>query len=110
MGRTIELVLGLLGGIFGIIGALIALMIGGVDAAFSDTGESSIISAGWIAVLLSIVGIVGSIMVRKRPKVGGILMLIAAIGGLICIFIAYILSTILLGIAGLMGVFRKERA
>ena len=72
-------------GIFGVIGAFIALMFGGLDAAFSDTGESSIIGAGWFAVLLSIVGIVGSVMVKGKPKVGGILMLIAAIGGIISV-------------------------
>lgn len=109
MKRTTEFVLGLLGGIFGFFGAIMALFIGGVDAAFSSSGESSIVGLGWAAIFLSIVGIVGSVMVKGKPKVGGILMLISAIGGVISISLFYLLPCILLLIAGLMGVFRKNK-
>lgn len=109
MSRTTEFVLGLIGGIVGIIGSFFALFVGGVDAALSDTGTSSIIGGGWMAMFLSVLGIIGAVMVRGKPKVGGILMLIAAIGGFISIFMAYFLSGVLLLIAGLMGVFRKEK-
>ncbi|MBS4201856.1 DUF4064 domain-containing protein [Bacillus sp. FJAT-49732] len=110
MKRTTEFVLGLLGGIFGFIGAIMALLIGGVDAAISNSGESDIIGLGWAAIILSIVGIVGSAMVKGKPKVGGILMLIAAIGGIISISLFYLLPCVLLLIAGLMGVFRKDKS
>ncbi|HWO95763.1 MAG TPA: DUF4064 domain-containing protein, partial [Bacillus sp. (in: firmicutes)] len=107
MKRTTEFVLGLLGGIFGIIGAFIALFIGGVDAAIN--GSSNIIGLGWTAVILSILGIVGSVVVKGKPKLGGIFMLVAGIGGFICVSFAYILSGVLLIIAGVMGVFRKDK-
>ncbi|PKR82412.1 DUF4064 domain-containing protein [Heyndrickxia camelliae] len=109
MKRTTEFVLGLLGGIFGFIGAFMALFIGGVDAAFNSSGESEIIGLGWGAVLLSILGIVGSVVVRSKAKLGGIFLLISAIGGLICISMFYILPSVLLLIAGLMGLFRKDK-
>ncbi len=110
MKKTTEFILGLLGGIFGFIGAILALFIGGVDAAFSDTGESQIIGLGWAAIFLSILGIIGSIFVKGKPKVGGALMLISAVGGLISISLFYLLPFVLLFIGGLMGFFRKEKS
>ncbi|PGZ97119.1 hypothetical protein COE51_15155 [Bacillus pseudomycoides] len=110
MKRTTEFVLGLIGGIFGILCAFMALMIGGIGAAFEADGANSIIGLGWAAIALSILGIVGSVMVKSKAKVGGIMMLVAAIGGIICISAFYILPGILLLIGGLMGVFRKEKA
>lgn len=109
MKRTTEFILGLLGGIFGFIGAIMALFIGGVDAAFSSSGESSIIGLGWAAIFLSIIGIIGSVVVKGKPKFGGLLMLVSAIGGVISISLFYLLPCILLLIAGLMGVFRKDK-
>lgn len=107
MKRTTEFVLGLIGGIFGIICAFIALMIGGMGAAFE--GADSIIGLGWGAVALSILGIVGCVVVKKNAKVGGIMMTVASIGGFICISIFYLLPGVLLLIGGLMGIFRKDK-
>ncbi|MEC0073260.1 DUF4064 domain-containing protein [Bacillus bombysepticus] len=109
MKRTTEFVLGLIGGIFGILGAILALMVGGLGAAFEAEGANSIIGLGWAAVGLSILGIVGSVVVKSKAKAGGIMMTIAAIGGIICIFVFYILPGILLLIGGLMGIFRKDK-
>ncbi|MGM7432606.1 DUF4064 domain-containing protein [Bacillus pacificus] len=110
MKRTAEFVLGLIGGIFGIICAFIALLIGGMGAAFEAEGANTIIGLGWGAVGLSILGIVGSVMVRSKAKAGGIMMTIAAIGGFICISIFFLLPGVLLLIGGLMGIFRKDKA
>ncbi|AAY60560.1 DUF4064 domain-containing protein (plasmid) [Bacillus cereus] len=110
MKRTAEFVLGLIGGIFGIICAFIALLIGGMGAAFEAEGANTIIGLGWGAVGLSILGIVGSVMVRSKAKAGGIMMTVAAIGGFICISIFFLLPGVLLLIGGLMGIFRKDKA
>ena len=110
MKRTAEFVLGLIGGIFGIICAFVALSIGGMGAAFEADGANTVIGLGWGAVALSILGIVGSVMVRSKAKVGGIMMTVAAIGGFICISIIYLLPGVLLLIGGLMGIFRKDKA
>ncbi|PEI98387.1 DUF4064 domain-containing protein [Bacillus toyonensis] len=109
MKRTAEFVLGLIGGIFGIICAFVALLIGGMGAAFEADGANTIIGLGWGAVGLSILGIVGSVMVRGKAKVGGIMMTVAAIGGFICISLIYLLPGVLLLIGGLMGIFRKDK-
>ncbi|HDR7390811.1 TPA: DUF4064 domain-containing protein [Bacillus toyonensis] len=110
MKRTAEFVLGLIGGILGIICAFVALLIGGMGAAFEADGANTIIGLGWGAVALSVLGIVGSVMVRSKAKVGGIMMTVAAIGGFICISLIYLLPGVLLLIGGLMGIFRKDKA
>lgn len=110
MKRTTEFVLGLIGGIFGLIGASTALIIGGLDATFSSSGTSEIIGLGWGAIFLSILGIVGSIVVKGKAKLGGIFMAVSAIGGVICVSFFYIIPAILLLIGGLMGLFKKDKA
>lgn len=110
MKRTAEFVLGLIGGIFGILCAFIALFIGGLGSALEADGANTVIGLGWGAVGLSILGIVGSVMVRGKAKVGGIMMTVAAIGGFICISAIYLLPGVLLLIGGLMGIFRKDKA
>lgn len=107
--RTTEFVLGLIGGIIGFGAALLALMIGGIDAAFSDSGTSEVTGLGWAAFIFSALAIVGSVVVRSKAKLGGILLLISAVGGLISISMFYAISAILIGIAGLMGVFKKDK-
>jgi hypothetical protein len=106
--RTTEFVLGLLGGIFGFGAAFFALFFGVVDEAVSGS-SSEVIGLGWAALLFSILAIVGSIVVKFKAKVGGILMLLAAIGGFISVSLFYVLPGLLLLIAGLMGIFRKEK-
>lgn len=109
MKRTAEFVLGLIGGIFGILCAFIALFIGGLGSALEADGANTVIGLGWGAVALSVLGIVGSVVVRSKAKVGGIMMTVAAIGGFICISLIYLLPGVLLLIGGLMGIFRKDK-
>ncbi|PEW57171.1 hypothetical protein CN448_31910 [Bacillus cereus] len=110
MKQTTEFVFGLISGIFDVLGAVLTLMIGGMGAALEAEGANSIIGLGWAAVGLSNLGIVGSVVVKNKAKAGGIMMTIAAIGGLICIFVFYILPGILLLIGRLVGIFGKDKA
>jgi hypothetical protein len=106
--RTTEFVLGLLGGIFGFIGAFFAMAVAGIGGAFGAEGASTISSLGWLALLFSVLAIVGSVVVKHKPRLGGVLMLVSAIGGLISISFGFFLSFVLLLIAGLMGIFKKK--
>ena len=105
--RTVEFVLGLLGGIFGFIGAIFALIAGGIAGAFGAKSASLVVNLGWVAILFSILGIVGAALVKHRTKLGGWLMVISAIGGVISVSFAYALSFVLLIIAGLMALIKK---
>lgn len=108
MARTIEFVLGLIGGIFGFFGAVIGLAIGGLGGAFGASEASTIMSLAWVAILFAILGIVGSVVVKSKAKLGGTFMLVSAIGGLICISFFYLLPFVLLLIGGLMGLIKKD--
>jgi hypothetical protein len=107
--RTAELVLGIIGGIFGLLGAGAALFIGGLGSVFGAGGAEAIIGLGWLAIVASIIGLVGAGIVKGRARAGGALMIVSAILGLIAVSFAYLLATILLGIAGLLALFRKEK-
>lgn len=114
--RTVEFVLGLIGGIFGFLAAIVAIILGGLAAGIGEAFESQetassgslVIVLGFSAIIFSIIGIVGAALVKGKPKLGGGLMLASAFGGLISISLFYSLSFILLLIAGLMGVLKKR--
>ena len=105
--RTTELVLGIIGGIFGLLGGIAAVIIGTFFDAFGATGSSDIIITGSIAIIVSIIGIIGAILARNKPKLGGILMIVSGIIGFICIFVFYILGGIFLVIGGILALVRK---
>ncbi|OED03697.1 hypothetical protein A9757_05290 [Methanobrevibacter sp. A54] len=98
--RTLELVLGIIGAIFGLLGGVFAIML-------SSFGGTEIFALGISALLASIVGIVGSVYVKNNAKTGGIILIISAIWLLISISAYGILGFILLGIAGLIALIRK---
>ncbi len=66
--RTIELVLALLGGIFGFFGALFAIGIGGLGGAFEMEEASKVVGLGFAAIVFSIIGIVGAVLVKSKNK------------------------------------------
>ncbi|MFH1224857.1 MAG: DUF4064 domain-containing protein [Candidatus Diapherotrites archaeon] len=115
--RTVEFVLGLIGGILGFFAALLAILIGGLGAAVGEAVDSQetassgslVILLGFSAIIFSIIGIVGAALVKGRPKLGGGLMLVSAVGGLISISLFYSLSFVLLFIGGLMGLLKKDK-
>lgn len=106
MGRTGELVLGIIGGIFGIFGAIFAIIFGGIGAAFG--AGNMILWLGFSAMIFSIIGLVGSTITKGKKKLGGWLMIGSAVGGTISISAFYILPGLLLLIGGIMALARKE--
>lgn len=108
--RTAEFVLGLIGGIFGIISGVLALGIGGIASSVGVSGGNTVGILALVAILLSILGIVGAVIVRTKGKLGGLFMTVAAVGGFICISFIYILAAILLIIPGLMGLIKKDQS
>jgi hypothetical protein len=91
--RTIELALGVVGGIFGLFGGIFALLF--------------IPELGLSAILASVIGIIGAIYVTRNARWGGIILIISSIWLLISISFFGVLGFILLLIAGLVALFRK---
>lgn len=97
--RTLEIVLGILGGIFGLLGGVFALIFSAFAPSVGVLGVS--------AVLASLVGLAGAVYVSQNPKYGGIILIISAIWLLISISAFGIIGAALLGIAGLLALLRK---
>jgi hypothetical protein len=97
--RTVELILGIIGGIFGLLGGVFALMFSAFAPSVGGLGTS--------AVLASIVGIVAAAYVMQNAKWGGIILIISAVWLLISISLFGILGAVLLGLAGLLAILRK---
>jgi Protein of unknown function (DUF4064) len=108
MRRTTEFVLGLLGGLIGVGSAFFALIFGSVDEAVN--GSSEVTSLGGIALVVSLIAIVASVLVKFKAKLGGWLMVATGVVGLVCISLFYVLPFVLLMIAGLMGIFRQPKS
>lgn len=102
------LVLGILGGVFGIGGAIITLGLGGLSgiAGYEKAGE--VVGRGFGAILLSILGMIGAGIVGSNPKISGILMLVSAIIGFLIIFPLYIPATALLLAGGILALMSKK--
>lgn len=107
--RIAETILGILGGIFGLVGSLFALTAGGLAGALGAEGASMVVGLGLLAILLSILGIVGGAISSRNSKVAGILMLVAGIGGFIAVFLAYIVAAPLLVTGGILSLVRKGK-
>jgi hypothetical protein len=66
--RTASLVLGIIGGVFGIIAGLLAMTIGGAGAAFEAADSGTIVGLGFAAVFIGVVGIVGGALAPPLPQ------------------------------------------
>ncbi|SFJ67867.1 hypothetical protein SAMN02799624_05444 [Paenibacillus sp. UNC496MF] len=102
------LAMGIIGGIFGIIASIIAMMVGGIGSAFAADGANQIVALGFVAMLFSILGIIGGAISRSKKKLAGTFLLVSGIGGFICISLFFTISGILFIVAGLMGLLSKK--
>lgn len=106
--RIAAMILGLLGGLFGLFGSGCAIVIGAAGSALQQADGQTVTNLGWAATVFSIVGLLGSGLAMGRPKVGGVLLLIAAVGGTISVSAAYFFAGALLLVAGLLALFAQK--
>ncbi|WP_121444374.1 DUF4064 domain-containing protein [Brockia lithotrophica] len=106
--RVASLILGIVGGIAGLGGALFALFVGAVDAAFSETGTSPVVVQGIFSILFSLLGIVGGAFSLNKPKISGILMIVASLGGLVSISWGYVVAFPSLLIGGILAIISSK--
>jgi hypothetical protein len=106
--RKAETILGVLGGLFGLLGAFFALLAGGLGSALEIEGASDIVGLAWLAILLSIIGIISGAAVNHNAEVSGVLMLICGIGGFIAISFGYIIAGPLLIAGGILALTKKS--
>lgn len=106
--RTASLVLGITGGVFGIIAALLALLLGGIGSAVDAAGAGSVVGRSFFAVFIGVVAIVGGALAIRYPKVSAILQLITGVAGLVLIGLFWIFSVILLLVGALLAFLGRK--
>lgn len=104
--RTPEFVLGLIGGVFGLLLIPLMVFLGGFQEAF--TGETTLYAQSLVAAIMSVLGLVGAVFVRSRPKQSGILLLVSGIIGII-VALGFYVGALLLLIAGILALVRKPK-
>ena len=107
MGRTAELVLGIIGGIFGILASMFVIGVGGFSEAIGYKEYEFFYSRGGAGLLLGCIGIIGATIVNRNNKVAGVLMLLSAVGGLFALGYFWSISFILL-LAGSLLAFKSR--
>jgi len=103
MNRTAEIILGVVGGIFGILSGIFALIVGGLGSAFDVSDADLIIYLGFGAILLGVLGIIGGAIVNKNNKMAGGLMLASGILGFIAVSAFWTIAGILLIVGGILA-------
>lgn len=106
--KGIVLTLGIIGAVFGFIGAVFAIGLGGIGTSFGSQEVASVSKNGLVALLAAVTGLIGAILVYKDTKLSGWLMVGSAIVGFIAAFLAYIISAIFFLIAGIMALSIKQ--
>ena len=107
--KIAAMVLGIIGGLAGLGGAVMALFFGGLGSAFGAHDAGLISSLGLLALPFSILGVVGGAMASAKPALAGKLMIASAIGGFISISFGYIIAAILLIIAGVLAIIEGKK-
>jgi hypothetical protein len=106
--RIAALILGIVGGVFGIIAGIFAMTVGGIGAAFQAEGAGTITGLGFAAILLGVLGVAGGGLALRYPRAGTLLQLIAGLGGFIAVSAFWIPAGVCL-LAGTLLAFLGRR-
>ena len=92
--RTGALVLGIIAGLAGLVSAVLALMVGGLGAAFEPEGASQVITLGWSALGLSLLLglIIGAALWIAKPQLAPLIMATAGVAIVFSISIVAVIA------------------
>ena len=105
--RIAALIVGIFGAMAGFVGAIVALAVGGIGAAFGEGTDVAWLGFG--ALVMSVGGLVGAALSIAKPRIAAVLMVVSAVFGLIFISFGYVLATVLLLVAALLAFLGRER-
>jgi Protein of unknown function (DUF4064) len=111
--RTSAMVLGIIGGVLGLVAALLAITIGGIGQALNAagaeaSGAGTVTGLGLMAFFVAVAAIVGGALAKSSPTASWILLLATGIIGFICISVFWILSGILLLVAAVLEFLARK--
>lgn len=105
--RVAEMVLGIIGGVFGMIAGVTALFVGGLGEALEEGTGSGVAGLGLACILVSILALVLSCMINKNRVLFGWLIIICGILNIIFVSAFGILSGIIIAVSGIIALSRK---
>lgn len=100
--------LGLIGGVAGLVASGVAIYFDGLAAVVITAPVRILISNTLLGVAWALMGIMGSIMHGRDPKVGSSFMMAGGIGGLVSIPGYFFAPAALLLAGGILQFFKKE--
>jgi len=105
--KTAALVLAILASVFGALGAIIALLFGSFaeTVSFGVGGTGIARSAAWAFAAVAI-GIVGTVLVGRRPRVAAVVLIAAAVVGMLGTA-SFVVGSVLYGVAAGLAFFLK---
>ena len=107
--RIAALIVGIVGGIFGLLSAILGLFMGGVGGALEAEGAGTVVNLSFAGLFFCLLGFLGAGLAMAKPLAGAIILLISALGALISMsFFAIIVSPLFL-IAALLAFFGRSR-
>ena len=108
--RVTAMIVGILGGLIALEGTALTLGASGVGSVFgvAHSGQAFVLSSA--ALVFAVLGIIGAVVTLARPVLGGILMILAVIGGTVAITGAFLLGAIVLLAAGILAFMSARRA
>jgi hypothetical protein len=109
--RVTAMVLGIIGGLFGLLGALIGIGLAGANAAIGGQADVTAWGGGasTLALVSSIVAFIGAGLAITKPRAAATLLLLASIGTLLGLGLFAILATPLQLIASLLAFLGRGR-
>lgn len=107
--RVTALVLGIIAAVLGIVASLIALSLGGIGRAVGAENGELIARLGWWSLFFDFLGFMGSGFALAKPRLAGVLLLVAGIGFFLSISWFAIISGPLFLIAGLFALMGGGR-
>lgn len=102
--RTAALVMGITGGVFGIIAALLTLALGGLGAAFQAEEAGDILVRSFFGVFVGVFAIVGGGVAIHYPKISAVLQFLTAITGSLLMGFFWTFSLILLLVGAALAI------
>ena len=104
-------ILGLIGGIFAVVAALVTLFWGGVGGALGAHGANQVIGLGFLGLLAAFLAIIfGAVVLGTRSRVPGVLLLVSAALGMAKGGMAVALCMALVLVGGILAVVGSKGA
>jgi hypothetical protein len=98
--KTAAIVLGIVGGAFGFLGGLFTMFFGEVGKALDASGADAVTNIGAWSIFMSLLALVFSCFIGKKPKIMSIIVLVL---GVVCVILANYFSGIVIFIGGVLG-------